>query len=103
MESGDHHSLILSEDNKLYSLGENIKGQLGLGHNNNNVKSTQFIESFKNKKVKNFACGKSHSLVLTKEDGALRLYSFGYNSYGQLGLGNNTDQHSPMLIKSMEN
>merc|ERR1711879_297586 len=31
------------------------------------------------------------------------VYSFGYNSYGELGLGNNEDYNSPQLIKSLKN
>jgi alpha-tubulin suppressor-like RCC1 family protein len=31
------------------------------------------------------------------------VYSFGRNSYGQLGLGNTTDQSTPQLILTLKN
>ena len=44
-------------------------------------------------------CGQDYSLCLC-ENGLV--YSFGGNSHGQLGLGNNTNYNSPQKIESLQ-
>src|SRR5580693_9312142 len=46
------------------------------------------------KQINSFSSLAFHSFIIT-EDG---LYSFGYNNFGQLGLGNNTNQNIPHKI-----
>jgi alpha-tubulin suppressor-like RCC1 family protein len=46
----------------------------------------------------NIACGSSHTIA-TKTDGTL--WAWGYNSYGQLGLGNTTFRSSPLQVGSL--
>jgi len=41
------------------------------------------------------ACGRDHTLVVTKEH---ELYVYGYNSFGQLGFGNYRGQQTPEII-----
>jgi len=41
------------------------------------------------------SAGGSHTLAI-KSDGTL--WAWGWNEYGQLGLGNTTDQHSPVQV-----
>ena len=41
------------------------------------------------------ACGSCHTLVVT--DGG-KLYTWGYNSYGQLGNGNKNSSQTPVCI-----
>ena len=72
-KAGEYHSLIVSEDKRLFSFGNNACGQLGLG-NEKNENIPQLVESVEN--VKKIACGFSHSLVLRKYG---RLFSFGHN------------------------
>src|SRR5580704_2063734 len=86
------HSFIITEDG-LYSFGYNDCGQLGLG-NDTNQNIPHKITQFNSNTIVSIACGAHHSLVLTKDG----LYSFGYNYFGQLGLGNNTDQNIPHKI-----
>ena len=45
------------------------------------------------------ACGMAHVLVLTDEG---ELYSWGANSYGQLGLGTTLNTSVPTLITSID-
>src|SRR5580693_6434843 len=89
---GGNHSFVLTKDG-LYSFGCNYNGELGLG-NNTNQNIAHKITQFNSDTIVSIACGCNHSLVLTKDG----LYSFGYNEYGQLGLGNNTDQNIPHKI-----
>src|SRR5580693_3883370 len=89
---GDYHSFVLTKDG-LYSFGNNNFGQLGLG-NNTNQNIPQKITQFNSDTIVSIACGVDYSLILTKDG----LYSFGFNKYGQLGLGNNIDQNIPQKI-----
>ena len=40
------------------------------------------------------ACGSSHTVAVT-DDG---LYTWGYNGYGQLGVGSTTNQSTPQKV-----
>src|SRR5690349_17347399 len=96
---GGHHSLLLNEDGLVFSFGKNEYGQLGLG-NKIDQTTPQLITSLENIRIKKISCGRDHSLLLS-EDGLI--YSFGFNQFGQLGLGNFDNQSTPQLIRSLEN
>jgi len=76
------HALAIKDDKSLYGTGYNSYGQLGLGDRT----SLRYVYTLINSALswKQVATGNYHSLALT-EDGVI--YSFGYNYYGQLGLG----------------
>lgn len=58
------------------------------------------IKSLEDKKVTLVAGGWRHSLACT--DTGL-LYSWGWNKFGQLGLGHNDDTHTPCEVKLSDN
>ena len=77
-----NHSLIITEDGKLYVAGDNGAGQLGLGDDFDRHTFT-LVDIPEAKKVTQIAAGSQHSLIVT-EDG--ELYGTGRNDDGQLGL-----------------
>jgi alpha-tubulin suppressor-like RCC1 family protein len=93
---GEHHTIVLTKDNKLYTCGNNQYGQLGLGDRNNrntftkvNVSNTRCEQSLYpwrifGPNVVSVTCGGYHTMILTKNG---ELYACGDNQYGQLGLG----------------
>lgn len=100
---GFYHTVCLDYDGNVFSFGRNIYGQLGIGNDN----TVNVLENGANEpqKVnippcKEISCGTNFTVCLT-DDGMV--YSFGYNSFGQLGLGN-TDlcYFSPQLISSLK-
>jgi alpha-tubulin suppressor-like RCC1 family protein len=100
---------IVSEEiiNEIYSFGWNHCGQLGLG-NTIDQSTPQLISTLKNEKIKNVVCGNHYSIIITGnlnfiEETENGVYSFGRNSYGQLGLGNTVDQTTPQLISTLKN
>lgn len=95
--SGRYHSLLLTDDGRIFSWGDNKFGQLGLGHS---VQSNipQYIASLKGIPVAQIACGGSHSFLLSKS-GAL--FGWGRNCFGQLGLNDEIDRQFPCLCKSL--
>lgn len=79
------HSFFISDDGKLFGLGRNEQGQLGLG-NTKRQDGAKEVPFFKNMKVIGASGGKGHSIVLTEDNGA---YGMGDNQMGQLGIGSN--------------
>ena len=86
--SGGFHNLFLDAEGKVFSVGYNFDGQLGLGHNENqnvlnqipNIPPIQFI-----------SCGSTSSYLIDFEG---NLWSFGHNKIGQLGLGDVYDSRN---------
>jgi alpha-tubulin suppressor-like RCC1 family protein len=78
---GEHHNIILNENNELYVCGHNNFGQLGLGDNYNRNVYTKLEHNFG--KIKNIYCGANHNIILNENN---EVYVCGYNNYGQLGL-----------------
>jgi alpha-tubulin suppressor-like RCC1 family protein len=97
---GFHHSLALTTDGKVYAWGHNYYGQLGLGNSGvgTNKYSPNRIPNLSN--VSGIAAGEYYSLALTNDG---KVYAWGYNGYGQLGLGNTTNQSSPVHVSSLSN
>jgi len=92
------HSLALLNDGTVKAFGDNTSGQLGLGNTTTPITTPTLIPGLSN--VKQIACGNGHSLVLLN-DGTVK--AFGYNTSGQLGLGNTTPYTSPIVIPSLTN
>ena len=91
-----NHNYITISSGKIYCWGLNKDGQLGLGHNKNLGKMTEMnMQHFNNEKVisintnseynENFDnCGYSFAITQTG-----KLFTWGSNGFGQLGLGHN--------------
>ena len=111
---GTVHNLALTEDGKVFSWGSFQGGQLGLSSEfllNENQKKTKDKEMYLSKptliplfrkediKIKKISCGEAHSLALTEKG---KVYSWGFGSNGQLGLGFCEDSFEPGqgLLKS---
>ena len=84
---GLNHTFILKNDGTLWGCGNNQYGQLGLGDTTNRTTFTQITANADD--IKLVYCGGFHTFIL-KNDGTL--WSAGYNSDGQLGLGDNTNR-----------
>ncbi|XP_067901931.1 probable E3 ubiquitin-protein ligase HERC6 isoform X2 [Heterodontus francisci] len=80
---GKHHTLALCENGSVFGWGAGTYGQLGNGKCNSINSHPRRVELF-GVPIVQVTCGRYHSLALSK-DGAV--YSWGQNSYGQLGLG----------------
>lgn len=96
---GGSHTLLLTEDGKLFTCGNNDHGQLG--HDTNNVpnKRPQFLTSLENYIVTQVSCGQSHSLALTNWG---QLFSWGSNTIGQLGHDSDFNSYTtPRMIKTI--
>ena len=98
--AGMYHSCALTASGQLYTWGNNSKGQLGLGRNNDMVFSPTLVESLAGVPLAGLACGGNHTLVITRS-GAV--FAFGSNNHGQLGLGDTTDRMWPTQVSTLRN
>ena len=93
---GNSHSLFLDSEGNVYSVGNNLQGQLGLGHNTNQ----NVLNKIPNiPPIKIISCvGPSCYLVDFEGD----LWSFGCNEYGQLGHGDETNINTPKILNTLK-
>jgi alpha-tubulin suppressor-like RCC1 family protein len=94
---GYAHTVFLTNDGKVYSCGYNGQGRLGLGDTSDRSVPT-LITALNSLTISAIACGSAHTVFLTNDG---KVYSCGYNFYGELGLGNKTEQTTPQLITAL--
>ena len=87
-----YHTVALDNMGNLYAWGANRYGQLGIvtnsGTTNANPTPTLINHSnIANKIIVSIACGNNHTIAL---DNKGKLYAWGYNKYGQLGIVTNS-------------
>lgn len=95
VHSGGKHSLALTLDGKVFSWGEGEDGKLGHG-NRLSLDRPKLIESLKSKRIRDIACGSSHSAAISSSG---ELYTWGSGEYGRLGHGDNIAQLRPRLVR----
>lgn len=95
--AGTQYSLALLANGTVKSWGENTGGQLGLGFSGagTNQSTPQQIPLASLSNVVAIAAGEAHSAALLS-NGTVKVW--GYNSLGQLGLGNIGNQCTPQQI-----
>jgi hypothetical protein len=86
---GGSHTLLLDDDNALWSFGSNDAGQLGTGDRKNRY-LPYLVHSLLGKDVVDMSTGKRHSGVVC-ENGAV--YMFGAGQQGQLGINSKGKKH----------
>ena len=72
---GTRHSLLL-KGNSVYSFGNNVYGQLGLGDFITRTIPTKIIELNLTLNILNISAGGFHSMILTNKG----VYTFGWNN-----------------------
>ncbi|EFA83773.1 RhoGAP domain-containing protein [Heterostelium album PN500] len=98
---GFNHTLLLTEDRRVFSMGLNGAGQLGTDIGDSAVPLPIVALPGNIAKVvagNQLVFGDQHTLALTNE-GAI--YAWGSNSRGQLGLGHNNDKVAPVPLEQL--
>ena len=95
---GQNHQVALKSDGTVWTTGYNGYGQLGTG-------TTQSETEFKQvtgipEKVIAITANVHTSYALTESG---KVYGWGYNYYGQLGINNNADQTTPVKMQKVSN
>ncbi|MGD9152221.1 MAG: hypothetical protein PVG30_00985 [Gammaproteobacteria bacterium] len=93
---GMNHTLVLCEDGKVLSFGNNNFGQLGRDTKRKPCSIPKPID-LKGKKAKQIFCGKNHTFILCANG---KVLSFGDNFFGQLG--RKTEKESCCIPKPID-
>jgi alpha-tubulin suppressor-like RCC1 family protein len=96
--TGQEYISAIKTDGSLWVWGNNVYGQFGNGTYGNIYSSPIQVGSLTN--WKQVACGYYHTMAI-KTDGTL--WTWGYNTNGQLGNGTITHYSSPIQIGSLTN
>ena len=98
IDCSEAHTVAIKTDGTLWAWGKNSDGRLGLGDTTNRSSPVQV--GTQTYWTHCFAGGDGYSLAVGNSG---RLYAWGYNGYGQLGLGNTTNYSSPKQIGLLTN
>ncbi|KAJ0101529.1 hypothetical protein Patl1_06453 [Pistacia atlantica] len=91
--AGLWHTVCISGDGDVYAFGGNQFGQLGTGGDQaETLPRLLDAPSLENVHAKIVSCGARHSAVITEEG---KVFCWGWNKYGQLGLGDVIDRNIP--------
>lgn len=97
VHSGGKHAMALTTDGKVFSWGEGEDGKLGHG-NMVTYERPKLVEALKSKRIREIACGSSHSAAITSGG---ELYTWGMGEYGRLGHGDNSSHVLPKMVESL--
>ena len=97
---GKFHSLALTKDSVVYAWGCNEQGQLGTDSVDTSCVCPNPVATLQPLFIAQIKSGASHSFALTSSGS---LFSWGRNTFGQLGLGDTKDRRIPTLGESIQN
>lgn len=95
VHSGGKHAMALTVDGKVFSWGEGEDGKLGHG-NKTTYDKPRLIDALKSKRIRDVACGSSHSAAITSGG---ELYTWGLGEYGRLGHGDTLTLLKPKMVR----
>ncbi|KAK1409441.1 hypothetical protein QVD17_35967 [Tagetes erecta] len=93
--AGLWHTICISGDGDVYAFGGNQFGQLGTGTDEAETLPRRLdAPSLENEHARVVSCGARHTAIVT--DG--KVFCWGWNKYGQLGLGDAVDRNIPSEV-----
>ena len=96
---GEFHSIVCTDDGRVYSFGDGSHGQLGHGSTEDKLTPTLIQQVFLEKKfVIQVTCGFYHSMALASDG---RLYTWGEGDDGNLGHGSELSSVLPSVVESL--
>ena len=103
ISAGGYHTVAIDEEGKVYTWGNNEVGQLGDGTTTNSVLPICISDKeneLKGKRIVDILAGYGHTVAIDEEG---KVYTWGYNYYGQLGDGTTTNSVLPICLSNKEN
>jgi uncharacterized repeat protein (TIGR02543 family) len=101
--SGSRHSAAITSTGRIFTWGFNLYGQLGDGTTNRRDSPFEITGKFNlvgSEKISSVSLGIFHSAAITSNG---RIFSWGLNSSGQLGVGGSTQRTTPEELTSYFN
>lgn len=98
IELGYLYSTLITSENRLFTWGENVAGQLGDGTTTSRLTPHDITDNFNlhnQESIKTVSTGFLNTLVLTSEN---RIFSWGANTHGSVGDGTTTSRSLPVDI-----
>ncbi|KAH9717222.1 Ultraviolet-B receptor UVR8 [Citrus sinensis] len=92
---GWRHTISVSSSGRLYSYGWSKYGQLGHGDFKDHLVPCQ-LEALRESFISQISGGWRHTMAVTSDG---KLYGWGWNKFGQVGVGDNVDHCSPVQVK----
>ncbi|XP_010269039.1 PREDICTED: ultraviolet-B receptor UVR8-like isoform X1 [Nelumbo nucifera] len=92
---GWRHTISVSSSGTIYTYGWSKYGQLGHGDFEDHLIPHQ-LESLRDDFISQISGGWRHTMALTSDG---RLFGWGWNKFGQVGVGDNVDHCSPVQVK----
>ncbi|XP_076954687.1 ultraviolet-B receptor UVR8-like [Bidens hawaiensis] len=93
--AGLWHTICISGDGNVYAFGGNQFGQLGTGTDQaETLPRLLDAPNIENEHARVVSCGARHSAIVTDE----KVFCWGWNKYGQLGVGDLLDRNIPSQV-----
>ncbi|XP_050205495.1 ultraviolet-B receptor UVR8 [Mercurialis annua] len=92
---GWRHTISVSSSGGLYTYGWSKYGQLGHGDFADHLIPHQ-LEALAGSSISQISGGWRHTMAVTSDG---KLYGWGWNKFGQVGVGDNVDHCSPVQVK----
>ncbi|KAG7982838.1 hypothetical protein I3843_04G073100 [Carya illinoinensis] len=92
---GWRHTISVSSSGGLYTYGWSKYGQLGHGDFEDHLVPHK-LEALHDANISQISGGWRHTMALTSDG---KLYGWGWNKFGQVGVGDNVDHCSPVQVK----
>uniref|UniRef100_A0A5B7BRW3 Putative ultraviolet-B receptor UVR8 n=1 Tax=Davidia involucrata TaxID=16924 RepID=A0A5B7BRW3_DAVIN len=92
---GWRHTISVSSSGGLYTYGWSKYGQLGHGDFEDHLIPHK-LEALHESLISQISGGWRHTMALTSDG---KLYGWGWNKFGQVGVGDNVDHCSPVQVK----
>ncbi|XP_061346881.1 ultraviolet-B receptor UVR8-like [Gastrolobium bilobum] len=92
---GWRHTISVSSSGELYTNGWGKYGQLGHAHFEDHLVPRK-VQALSDKFISQVSGGWRHSMALTSSG---LLFGWGWNKFGQIGVGDNFDRSSPEQVK----
>jgi len=95
---GACHTVLVTDIGEVYSFGQGIHGQLGIGRTAKHLRTPTLVPGLSKHRIIQAACGSAHTAVLAASGD---VFTFGEGSYGALGLGTEASQLLPRRITAL--
>lgn len=92
---GDEHSAAITYEGGLFTWGAGMYGQLGHGRKSNEMLPLKVFELMGSKLIQ-VSCGRCHTIAVSRGG---RVFSFGLNCSGQLGVGSTVSKFLPVTVR----